>query len=120
MGLSDRVDTKDLFQMVIGAMASYGVYLSPNWVPTIDQNIPIIIGLVVVVFLMQYRKTHKNVPTFGLGKNTATHHLWYALGISFFTAFAIGKWLGMPMTKIMTATLVAFPGTVIVDSIAGD
>jgi hypothetical protein len=120
MGLSDRVDTKDVFQMIIGAMASYGVYLSPNWVPTIEQNIPIILGLVVVVFLMQYRKSHKNVPTFGLGSNNATHHLWYALGISFFTAYALGMWLDQSMSKIMTATLVAFPGTVIVDSIAGD
>lgn len=120
MGLTDRMDMKDVFQMIIGAMASYGVYLSPNWMPSIEQNIPIIIGLAIVVFLMQYRKAHKNVPTFGLGSNTASHHLWYALGISFFTAFVLGTWLDQPMTKIMTATLVAFPGTVIVDSIAGD
>lgn len=120
MGLSDAVDTKDLLQMAIGGMAAYGVFLSPTWVPTITQNITILIMLALVVFFMQYRR-HRAIPGAGmLGKTRPAQHLWMALGVAFMMAFLIGTYLDQPMSKIMTATIVAFPGTVMVDALAGE
>lgn len=118
MGIDDVLDTKDLIQMAIGGLVAYTVYITPEWVPSIEKNLMILLGVALLLFALRYKQLHREVPT-GM-KDRAGSHLFLSLGIAFGISYLLGIYLGQGWNKILTATIIAFPSAVIVDSLAGD
>ncbi len=116
MSISDKVDNKDLKQMVIGSLAVIGAYLL-KLETTIMQNINILVMVTGILLASRFLFRHsRDLPV----SASATSHVFMGFLVALLVSWLIGGIvLGFEFNVILQVAVGVLPATLLMDALGG-
>jgi len=117
MSLEDKIDAKDLKQMLIGSLSVTGVYLLKKETTLVENAMIFFAITVLIAFMRVFLKKRRRLPTAG---GNILSHIVYAYVAALIMSFIIGGLiLHYPFSVVTGVALIALPSTLLLDALGG-